>query len=225
MSTETSEKTKNDTVILQDTLNCNPFLTQEKTTVIEDLDKIEVEANEENILDTLPNMEYVSIRRGKKKLLPLEESSQCSIKPIEEHSDTSEKSVSVRRNKKKLKEKRPKKRPEDPKNNSNHKVKDNITNEQVSLDDDGDMPESKKKENKKTRKPKKIVSKKIVIKKFVNDDVLNIIENENRRNQGNLSIENRNSSDDFVAHRMISTQWNRHKSQKIVIVTTGLSKG
>ncbi|EFN85542.1 Microcephalin [Harpegnathos saltator] len=46
-----------------------------------------------------------------------------------------------------------------------------------------------------------------------------------RQDKGNLSTENRNSIDDFVAHRMISTQWNKYKSQNIVIVTTGLSIG
>lgn len=227
--TKASKKIEDHMIILEDTLNCNPFLNQEKPTVIEDtLNKIELETNEGNTV-VLQNMEYVTTRRGKRKLLPLNENSQlCSIEPLEEHSDTSEKSMPVKRNKKKLKKKPKKslkKKIEDSKNDVSS-VKDNITNEQVSLDDDCDIFESKKKENKKTRKPKKIVSKKIVIKKFVNENVSSMTE-ENRPNKEDQSksMENRDSSNDFVAHRTIPIQWNRYKSQKIVIVTTGLSKG
>ncbi|XP_011137888.1 putative uncharacterized protein DDB_G0286901 [Harpegnathos saltator] len=227
MSTETSKEIENDTVILKDSaLNCNFSLNQEKPTIIEDtLNKTGLEINEGNTT-ILQNAEYVPKKRGKRKLLPLNENSQlCSIELIKEHSDTSEKSVSIRRNKKKLKKKRPKKKPIDPKNDASS-VEDNIVSKQVSSDDDYDydIPENKKKTNKKTQKPKKIVSKKIVIKKFVNENMLSMIAKD-RQDKGNLSTENRNSIDDFVAHRMISTQWNKYKSQNIVIVTTGLSIG
>lgn len=223
MSTGVSKKTEDDTVILEDTLNCNPFINQEKTTVIEDTPgKIESEVNKENTA-ALQNAENITTRRGKRRLLPLNDNSQlCSFEPHERHSDdTSDKSTSVERNKKKkLRKKRPKKKPTDSKNDA----KNNIANEQVFIDDDCDIFESKRKENKKTRKPKKIVSKKIVIKKFVNENMLRMTE-ESKRIRGNQSMENRNSSNDFVAHRTIPSQWNRYKSQKIVIVTTGLSKG
>lgn len=220
MSTGTSRKI--DTVILEDTLDCNPFITQEKTTVIEDtLDKTGLETSKGNTV-ALQNTENVSTRRGKKRLMPLHENSQlCSIEQLEEHSDTSEKLTTIKKNKKKLKKKRPKKKTEDSKNDAS--IKNNIANEQVSLDDDCDISKNKKKENK-TKKPRKIVSKKIVIKKFADENALRIME-ESRRNKGDLSMENRDSSNDFVAHRMIPTQWNKYKSQKIVIVTTGLSKG
>lgn len=168
----------------------------------------------------LQNTEHVSTRRGKKRLMPLHENSQlCSIEPLEEHNEMPKKSMTVKRNKKQ--KKHLKKEPGNFKNDAN--IKSNNPSEQVSLDDNYDIFENKKKE-KKTKKPRNIISKKIVIKKFVNENALNIME-ESRRNKGDLSIENRNSSNDFVMHRMIPIQWNKYKSQKIVIVTTGLSKG
>ncbi|XP_014480207.1 PREDICTED: uncharacterized protein LOC106747319 isoform X2 [Dinoponera quadriceps] len=219
----TSKELEDYTVILEDTLIRNPFLNQEKPTIIEDIrDKAGLEMDEENTA-ALQNTEYVSTRRHKRRLLPLNNNSQLySIEQLEEHSDASEKSTSTRRNKKKLTKKCLKKKPPDSKNDANS-VKDNIASEQVSLDN-CDIAESKTKENKKNRKPRKIVSKKVVIKKFANKDMLNIIK-ENKRNKGDLSKENGDSLEDFVAHRTISSQWNKHKSQKIVIVTTGLSKG
>ncbi|XP_032662623.1 putative uncharacterized protein DDB_G0277255 [Odontomachus brunneus] len=223
--TATSRKIEDDTVVLEDTLECNPFIVQEKTTVIEDsLDKTGLDETNKGNTIALQNAENVTTRRGKKRLMPLHENSQlCSIEMLEEYSDMSEKSMTIKRNKKKLKKKRSKKKTEDSKNDTTN-IKNNIANEQVSLNDDYDITEDKKKENKKTKKPRKIISKKIVIKKFVNESALRIME-ESRRNKGNLSMENRDSSNDFVTHRMIPTQRNKYKSQKIVIVTTGLSKG
>ncbi|KYN43291.1 Microcephalin [Trachymyrmex septentrionalis] len=93
---------------------------------------------------------------------------------------------------------------------------------QMQSDSDCDMLENKKKE-KKTRKPKKVISKKIFIKKFADEKVLNILER-SRQNKANNSVESRDSLNDFVKCRTTSTQWNKYKSQKIIIVTTGLSK-
>jgi len=165
------------------------------------------------------NKECIPSKKGRRKLLPLHESSQlCSFTPLEEDKHNSESSL---KKNKILKKKRTKRKSADFKNKTN--IKHDITNEDISSNSDETFA-NKKREEKKTRKPRKVLSKKIVIKKFVEESVLNILNN-NKQIQGNRTIENTDSSNDFTKHRTISTQWNRYRSQKIIIVTTGLSKG
>ncbi|EZA60652.1 hypothetical protein DMN91_007487 [Ooceraea biroi] len=178
---------------------------------------------EEKII-TPQNTECSPTRKGRKKLLPLYENSQlCSLTPLEENTSecTSESPISVKKNKI-LKKKQPKRKLADSKNKTS--VTRNIVNEETWSDSDYDTFKNKKKEEKKRRKPRKVVSKKIVIKKFAEENVLNILK-KNEQDERDRTTENRDSLDDFVNNRTISTQWNKYKSQKIVIVTTGLSKG
>ncbi|XP_066584175.1 putative leucine-rich repeat-containing protein DDB_G0290503 [Prorops nasuta] len=75
---------------------------------------------------------------------------------------------------------------------------------------------------KKDRKPRKIVSKKIVIKKFAKPDLLEEITADRSRNNRSA----KSTEDDFKKNKNIPTQsWHKRKSEKIVVVTTGLSKG
>lgn len=221
MSTETQKITEANTVTLEDTPSGNAFVTQNELMVTDDADGTKSET--EKII-AIQNTECIPVKKGRRRLMPLHENSQlCSITPIDEKTYTPKESTSTKRNKR-LKKKLPKRKSMRFKNKTSN-IKHNNASEQMWSDSDCDIPENKEKE-KKTRKPKKVVSKKILIKKFVNENVLNILQG-NRQNEDH-SIENRDSLDDFVKRRnivTISTQWNKYKSQKIVIVTTGLSKG
>ncbi|XP_072766813.1 uncharacterized protein Mcph1 [Anoplolepis gracilipes] len=217
-----SETVGIDTIILEDTSNSNPSVIQDQLKIIEDtIDETSFETNEKTTVAT-DNVEYISVRKGRRKLLPLNETSQlCSITPIEEDKCILEESTSTKKSKK-LKKKRPKRKSISFKNDTNS-TKRNIAREQIS-DNDIDIFKNKKKKDKKIQKPKKVVSKKIVIKKFADENILNILK-ENRQDKKDESLENRDSLNDFVKHRTIPTQWNKYKSQKIVIAMTGLSKG
>lgn len=218
MLTEKSKTTDVDTIILKDTHSSNPFLTQNQLIIMDTYNNARFETDGK-IAVSSQNMECIVTRKGRRKLLPLNESSQlCSITPVEEDKCTPKK-LTFTKNSKKLKKKRLKGKLTDVKTNTNS-IKHNIANERWS-DNDSETFDNKKKQ-KKVRKPRKIISKKIVIKKIVDENVLNMLE-ENRQNKENRSIENKDSLDDFVRHRTIPTQY-KHKSQKIVIVTTGLSK-
>jgi len=224
MSTETQKTMEADTLSLEDTPSCNPFVTQNQLTVIEDTpDEKSAKSDTDEKNTAVQNIECVPVKKGRRRLLPLKESSQlCSITPVEEKKCTPEESTSAKQNKK-LKKKLPKRKSMRSKNNTNN-IKHDTASKQMWSDSDCDISENKKKEIKKTRKPKKVISKKIFVKKFVDENVLNILQ-ENRQNNEDHSIENRDSLDDFVKCRTIYTQRNKYKSQKIVIVTTGLSKG
>ncbi|XP_012230579.1 putative histone-lysine N-methyltransferase 1 isoform X1 [Linepithema humile] len=219
-STETPKTADADTVMLKDMPSSNYFLIQNQLIITEDTcNKARFEIGDKTTISS-QNMECIVTRKGKRKLLPLNENSQlCSITPIEEDKCTAKESTFGKKSKK-FKKKRSKRKLADVKTNTSS-IKHNIVNERWS-DNDCDTFENKRKK-KKVRKPKKIMSKKIVIKKIVDENVLNILE-ENRQNKENRSIENKDSLNDFVRHRTIPTQWYKHKSQKIVIVTTGLSK-
>lgn len=224
LSTQTQKTIESNTVILEDTLSCNPFIAQNQLTVIKETpDGAKSETDESNI--NVQNTECVPVRKGKRKLLPLKEDSQlCSITPVEETKCTPEESTSAKRIKR-LKKKFPKRKSIRSKNNKDtNNIKQDTASIQMWSDSDSDIPENKKTENKKVRKPKKVISKKIVVKKFVDENVLNILQ-ENRQNKEDRSIGNRDSLDDFVKCRTTSTQLHKYKSQKIVIVTTGLSRG
>lgn len=220
-----TQETIADTVTLEDTSSCNPFVTQNQLTVMEDkINRTKSDTDGKNI--AVQNIEQVLVRKGRRKLLPLNETSQlCSLTPIEDKKITPEESF-VKRNKR-LKKKLPKRKLMHPKANTSS-IKCDTASKQMSSDSsDSDIFifENKKKEkNKKTRKPKKVISKKIVIKKFADENVLNMLQ-ENKQNEEDHPAQSRDSFDDFVECRTISTQWNKYKSQKIVIVTTGLSKG
>lgn len=218
----TQKTMETNTITLEDTSSCNPFITQNQLTVIEDMPNgTESEAAEKN--RTVQKAEYVPVGKGRRRLLPINENSQlCSISPIEKKKCTPEESTSAKRNKRKLKRKLPKRRSMRSKNNISNSKQDVVSNQMWS-DSDCDISENKKKEKKKPRKPKKIISKKIFIKKFADENVLNILARD--RQKEDQLIENGDSLDDFVKCRTISSQWNKYKSQKIVIVTTGLSKG
>ncbi|XP_012527051.1 protein PFC0760c [Monomorium pharaonis] len=219
-----TQKATVDTVILEDISSCNPSITQNQLTVAENIsDRTKSEKDGKNM--TVQNTEHVSERRRRRKLLPLTETSQlCSISPVEEKKYLSEESTSSKRNKN-PKKKLPK-RKLCSKNNTSFKnnIKWDTASKQMWSDSDSDISENKKKENKKTRKPKKVVSKKIIIKKYADENMLNILQENKRNKEEHLKVEGRDSFDDFVECRTISTQWNKYKSQKIVIVTTGLSK-
>lgn len=219
----TQKTIETNTVTLEDTPSCNPFITQNQLTVIEDMpdQTTKSEIDERNI--AVQKAENVSVKKGRRRLLSINENSQlCSISPVEERKCTPKQSTSAKRNKR-LKKELPKRRLMHPKNNTNS-VKQDIVSNRMS-DSDCDIPKNREKEKKKLRKPKKIISKKIIVKKFADENVLNILEGNKRNKEDCLKIENRDSLDDFVKCRTISSQWNRQKSQKIVIVTTGLSKG
>jgi len=222
LSIETQKTIESNTVILEDTPSCNPFITQTQLTVIKDTPdgtKSETKTNERDV--AVQNAECVPVRKGRRRLLPLNENSQCSISPAEERKCTPEEPTSAKRNRRL---KLPKRKPMRSKNNASN-IKQDVDSKRISSDSDCHISENKKKENKKTRKPKKVISKKIVIKKFADENVLNVLQ-EYRQNKDHL-MENEDSFDDFVKCRTVSTQWNKYnnKSQKIVIVTTGLSKG
>lgn len=221
MSIETQKTIESNTVILEDTPSCNPFITQTQLTVIKDTsDGTKSETNERDV--AVQNAECVPVRKGRRRLLPLNENSQCSISPVEERKCTPEEPMSTKRNKR-LKKKLPKRKSMRSKNNASN-IEQDVDSKQISSDSDCHISENKKKENKKTRKPKKVISKKIVIKKFADENMLNVLQ-EYGQNKDYL-MENRDSFDDFVKCRTVSTQWKyKYKSQKIVIVTTGLSKG
>lgn len=186
--------------------------------VIEDtVDETRLETNEENTVTT-NNMECISVKKTKRRLFPLKENSQLySITPIEEDKCIIEESTSTKKNRK-LRKKHPKRKSIDLKNDTSS-IKRNITREQTWSDND--ILKNKKKKDKKIQKPRKVVSKKIVIKKFADENMLNILK---RNKQEDESLGSRNSLGDFAKHHRIPTQWNKYKSQKIVIVTTGLSK-
>lgn len=223
MSIGTKKTIESNIVTLEDTPSCDPFIIQNQLTVIKETPngtKSDESETDKNI--AVQNAECVPVRKGRKKLMPLNEISQCSIIPIEKKMCTPEVSTFAKR-KKKLKKKLPRRKSMHSKNNTSNIEKD-IASKQMWSDSDCDISENKGKKNKKTRKPKKVISKKILIKKFADENVLNILQ-ENRKNKEDHLTENGDSLDDFVNCRIISSQWNKHKSQKIVIVTTGLSKG
>lgn len=214
------QKTANtDIIISKDILSSDSFLTQNKLILKENTcNKTRCQIDHTSTFSQ--NMECIVIRKGKRKLLSLNENSQlCSITPVEKDKCITKESISGKKNKK-LKKKSLKRKLVNVKTNTSN-IKHNIANK-VWQNNDCNTVENKK-EQKKVRKPRKIVSKKIIIKKFVNENVLNILE-KNIQDKENRSIENKDSLDDFVQHRTIPTQWYKHKSQKIVIVTTGLSK-
>ncbi|XP_018407591.1 PREDICTED: uncharacterized protein LOC108783513 [Cyphomyrmex costatus] len=221
MSTEMQKTIETNSVILEDTLSQNrqnPFVILNQLTVIESTSDVTKSETGENIV--VQNTKCTPVKRNRRRLLPLTQISQYSISPIEERKCmTPEKSTSIKLNKR-MKKKLPKRKSIRSKNINN--IKHNTSSAQMQSDSDCDMPENEIKKNKKTRKPKKVISKKIFIKKFADEKVFNILQN--RQNKDNNSIENRDSLDDFVECRTTSTQWNKYKSQKIIIVTTGLSK-
>ena len=212
MSTEMQKITEVNSVILEDTPNQNPFVTQNQLTVIKSTSDGTKSETGENIF--VQNTKYTPVK--KRRLLPLTQISQYSISPIEERKCTPEKSTSTKLSKR-IK-KKPRKRKSICSKNVNN-IKPDIPSKQVQSDSDCDIFEDKKK----TRKPKKVISKKIFIKKFADEKVLNILER-NRQNKANNSVESRDSLNDFVKCRITSIQWNKYQSQKIIIVTTGLSK-
>ncbi|KAG5312512.1 MCPH1 protein, partial [Acromyrmex insinuator] len=214
MSTEMQETTEANSVILEDTPNQNPFVTQNQLTVIKGTPDGTKSETGENVL--VQNTKYTPVK--KRRLLPLTQISQYSISPVEERKCTLQESTSTKLIKK-MKKKLPKRKSICSKNVNNIK---HDTPSKTQSDSDCDILEDKKKE-KKTRKPKKVISKKIFIKKFADEKVLNILER-SRLNKANNSVESRDSLNDFVKCRITSTQWNKYKSQKIIIVTTGLSK-
>lgn len=222
-SSGTQKTMETNTITLEDTPSCNPFITQNQLTVIEEMpDGTKSEAVEKN--RTEQKTECVPVGKSRRRLLPINENSQlCSISPIEERKCTPKESTSAKRNKR-LKRKLPKRRSMRSKNNTSNSKQD-IVNNRMWSDSDSDISENKKKEKKKPRKPKKVLSKKIFIKKFADENILNILEGNRQKNKEDQLIENRDSLDDFVKCHTISSQWNKYKSQKIVIVTTGLSKG
>lgn len=179
------------------------------------------ETSEKNKVTT-DNMQCILVK--KRRLFPLNENSElCSISPIEEDKCIIEKSIKPTKKNKKLRKKRPKRKSMDFKNDTSS-IKPNIVREQIWSDNDYDISKNRKKKDKKIQKARKVISKKIVIKKFADENVLNILKG-NRQDKKDESIENRDSFDDFAKHRTIPTQWNKYKSQQIVIATTGLSKG
>ncbi|XP_071558882.1 uncharacterized protein Mcph1 isoform X2 [Temnothorax nylanderi] len=222
MSTGTQKTIGTTTVTLEDTPSWNPFFIQNQLTVIEDMPSgTKSETGKRNI--AVQNAECVPVSQGRRRLLPLNENSSVySISPVEMRRYTPEKSTSGKR-KKKLTKKLPKRRSMRLKNNTNN-IKQDTASKRMWSDSDCDIPKNKKKENKKPRKPRKVISKKICVKKFADESVLNILQG-NRQNKEDHLIENGDSLDDFVKCRTISTQSNKYKSRKIVIVTTGLSKG
>ncbi|KAG5320108.1 MCPH1 protein, partial [Pseudoatta argentina] len=215
MSIEMQETTEANSVILEDTPNQNPFVTQNQLTVIKGTPDGTKSETGENIL--IQNTKYIPVK--KRRLLPLTQISQYSISPVEERKCTPQESTSTKLIKR-MKKKPPKRKSICSKNVNN--IKHDTPSKQMQSDSDCDILEDKKKE-KKTRKPKKIISKKIFIKKFADEKVLNILER-SRLNKANNSVESRDSLNDFVKCHITSTQWNKYKSQKIIIVTTGLSK-
>jgi hypothetical protein len=217
-----TQKTIADTDTLEDASSCNPSVSQNQLTVMEDrINGTKSGTDGKNI--AVQNIEQVSKRKGRRKLLPLNETSQlCSFTPVEDKKYTPEES-STKQNKRLKKKKLPKRKLMHPKANTNIK-RDTASKLMCSDSSDSDILENKKKENKRTRKPKKVISKKIVIKKFADENVLNMLQ-ENKRNKEDYPTGSRDSFGDFVECRTISTQWNKYKSQKIIIVTTGLSKG
>lgn len=224
-STETQKTMEASTVTVEDTPNSNPFVTQNQLTVIKDTpeDGTRTETDEKNT--DVQNTECAPVRKGRRRLLPLHETSQlCSLTPVEERRCTPEEPTSAKQNE------RPKKRPPKRKTVKNSKrntndIKHDTASKPTLSDSDCDMLENRKQEVKKTRRPKKVISKKILVKKFADENVLNLLQ-ENRQDKRDHLTEDRDSLDDFVKCRTIlSTQRNKHKSQKIVIVTTGLSKG
>lgn len=218
-----------DTIISADTPSCNPLLPRNKLTVVEDTpSETKLEMNER---DSTAEKYIRGARR--RKLFSLDERSLCSIAPLshsftDENSDVSKKPTLVERNRKKLRKKIPKSR------KSSTSFKNSGTRENTErtkgrrrrmCSDDEDMFESAERKEKKTRKPRKVVSKKIVIKRFADEKVLNVLRGSVQSNKEDRAMKNGDSSDDFVVCQMIPTQSNKRKCQKIVIVTTGLSKG
>ncbi|XP_077258300.1 microcephalin isoform X2 [Temnothorax americanus] len=222
MSTGTQKTIGTTTVTLEDTPSWNPFIIQNQLTVIEDVPGgTKSETGKRNI--AVQNAERVPVNQGRRRLLPLNANSPVySISPVEVRRYTPEESTSGKR-KKRLTKKLPKRRSMRLKNNTNS-IKRDTASKRMWSDSDCDIPKNKKKENKKTRKPRKVISKKICVKKFADESVLNILQR-NRQDKEDHLIENGDSLDDFVKCRTISTQSNKYKSRKIVIVTTGLSKG
>ncbi|XP_029154849.1 putative uncharacterized protein DDB_G0282133 [Nylanderia fulva] len=216
------------TVILKDTSSDNSSVIQDQLTIIKDTDdETRFETDEKNTVTT-DNMECTSVRKGRKKLLPLNDNSQlCSFTPVEKDKCIVEESISpstsTKKNKKLTKKRR--KRKLMGFMNDTSSIKRNISHEQTWSDNDCKISKKKKKD-KKIQKPRKVISKKIIIKKFADESMLKDILKENRQqNKEDESIENRDSLNDFTKHRTIPTQRNTYKSKKIVIVTTGLSKG
>lgn len=246
MSSETSKTVGTDTVILEGTLSGDPFMVTQTTSLNykslairspsfdydpcvvtqnnkseNKSDKANLEVEEKKNSADLQNKEHVpSARVGKRKLLSLSDGSQlCSITPIDENKCPVTKKSPVKRIKKLRKKKLL-----NFKKDTNIKNKHKKTNKSMLSDSDN---ENKKEQDKKTRKPRKVVSKKIVVKKLAENNMLNIMEKENLiKNKRDLSGESRDSLDEFVKSSTTKPiQRIHYKSHKIVIVTTGLSKG
>ncbi|XP_011882167.1 PREDICTED: uncharacterized protein LOC105569919 isoform X2 [Vollenhovia emeryi] len=218
-STGTQETMKT-TVATENIPSCDPFVLLTPLTIVKDMLGTRPETDERNA--AVHNAECIPAKKGKRRLLPINEASQYSISPVSIAKCTPEESTSTKRHKKLKKRKLPKRKSMRPKNNTSN-IKQDVASNTWS-DDDCDMPENEKKQNKKTQKPRKVISKKIVVKKFADKDVLNALQR-HRQNRDNHLTENEDSLDDFAKCRTISTQRHTHKSQRIVIVTTGLSHG
>lgn len=244
--TGTSKTVGTETVILEGTLSGDPFfvtqrqslnckslairspsfdnpsvVTQNKSIPENKFDKANLEVEEKKDSADSQSVEHVPLTKvGKRKLLPLSDGSQlCSITPIDENKCPVTEKSPVKRIKK-LKKKKILNLKMDTIVNKHKK-----TNKSMLSDSDS---ENKKEQDKKTRKPRKVISKKIVVKKLADNNMLNVLEKENLiQNKRDLSGESRDSLDEFVKFRATkSIQRNNYKlSHKIVIVTTGLSKG
>lgn len=225
----TSNKTSNENVskngtIIEETSNCNSILSREKSIVIQDtLEQAAMQINETTTIAS-QNTQSTPVKKKKKRLLPLKEDSDlCSISPLD-NDCTYEKSIRTKpiraKGKKKLKKKFSKQNPTSSKHDTS-KILRNIANEESSSNDSYVTFKNKEKEKKKPKKPRKVISKKIVIKKFVNRSILDV-SGQNKKSQ---LVQSRHSTNDFVTNQIIATQRNRYRSQKIVIVATGLCKG
>ncbi|XP_015604832.1 WEB family protein At4g27595, chloroplastic isoform X2 [Cephus cinctus] len=175
------------------------------------------DANEktENDKEEQPNDKVEKSK--KKKLLPLRETSRLiSLSPVvmENHSP---------------KEPRIKRKYNKKQNKGKVKIKTvHKPASQKEIDDDTASDENLQTVYTQTKKPKKrrkVISKKIVVKKITNLDIIEQLEANSQKslNHDNLSGRARSSVNYFQPEKNILCNWRKRKTEKIVIVTTGLS--
>ncbi|KAK2588391.1 hypothetical protein KPH14_004399 [Odynerus spinipes] len=207
-------------------LGDSPILTlnkqQYKKVIIND-SLSETELNKDKINDSL-NQGNAHSKPNKKKLLPLWENPVLSFSPKETLPNLSPKQPLLTKKRKKFKKKaKSKKFLQQPlETQAYHTTSGLKKHDSDSSENDFVINKKQKKDCKKLRK---VVSKKIVIKKFADSDILKQLENlHTYSDQETELLTHKNSLNEFQTRKEIAQEL-LHKSQKIIIVVTGFSKG
>ncbi|KAF7405285.1 hypothetical protein HZH66_004191 [Vespula vulgaris] len=216
MCTEKGKDILHKPVILDDSPIVTSNKQKYKEIIIEDSFREEHESGKDKIKNnSLANINVISSKPKKKKLLPLCESSELSFTPMEKSLSPEEPLITKK--KKRFKKKRMMKQ--------NLQARTcNVSNDIEKHDDSSENNFSfNLKQKNKRKKPKKVISKKIVIKKMADNDILKQLKNLHKHSDQEVeTVEDRYSLNEFRTRKETS-QWLVHKSQKIIMVVTGFS--